>query len=152
MTAETVSDGDGSVPISKTREIVPDSLLRPANVQSFENMSVSNATRRSTSYTYFAQHSIDTITSPGGIKTQFTYDTRGRLLTSWPAAQNAPTIFSEFDSWGNACAAVYPDGTEERFVFNSRGDLVSFKDRQEREVKYEYNLRRQRTKTIRVLP
>jgi RHS repeat-associated protein len=130
----SVTDGD-----RHTRLITPDSNHRPWKIQNFEG--------QQTVVTYTAQHRVDTITAPGGIATNFTYDTNGRLKTLHPAAYSAGSVDTyTYDAYGNIDTIKHPDNAIDDYTFNSTGDLLDVTDRKSIKTSFTYNLRRQGTK------
>lgn len=128
-------------PAGNSRTITPDSESRPWRVSDFEG--------KNTEYIYTAQHRISSITSPGGIVSTFTYDDRGRLRTVHQRSYSTGSVDTyAYDSYGNLDTVTYPDYRLEDYDYNARGDLVQVIDRRGGKTAFEYNKRRQKTKTI----
>lgn len=134
-------------PALHTRTITPESensTTTPRTENNFEG--------QSTVTTYYSYHLPQSVTLPGGIKTEFEYDTRGRLSRMHPAAFAADEwIVYTYDSspgYTQRSKATYPDGTTEILNFNARGDLTQRIDRRGKKSTFAYNLRRQVTQAV----
>jgi len=131
-------------------EYVYDSLHRPTE-QRIKDLG-GTFSDRFTTLTYDAGNTSnlpDLVTDPEGSVTEFTYNPDGQLhtQTAVSASGNLTTTYTYDETHGMPQSVSYPDGTSESFVYNERGDLISETNRRGKTTTYEYNKRRQITKT-----
>lgn len=105
--------------------------------------SVTNALGQQTS---FSNHTVTgqpgRMTDANGVITDFTYDARGRLLTSTlvdPVAGNLVTTYS-YDFAGNITGVESPDGSTLAYEYNDNGDVVAVEDATGARIEYERDL------------
>jgi RHS repeat-associated protein len=89
---------------------------------------------RTTTYTYFPDHHLQSIQGPGGDLTQFTYDGYGRVRTMTPPEGDMLTY--DYDDLDRVTRITFPDESYEENTYEDPAggpglDLVRQRDRQE---------------------
>ncbi|MFT3868476.1 MAG: RHS repeat-associated core domain-containing protein [Nibricoccus sp.] len=107
---------------------------------------------------YYGYHKVKNVTATGGFTTSYTYDSRGRVLTVHPTAFAAGEVISyvytDVAGYTKRVTATYPTAPTDTTApteitdLNARGDVIQFIDRGGRKTTFEYNKRRQKTKTV----
>lgn len=135
-------------PALHTLAITPssdDSTTTPRTENNFEG--------KPTVTTYYSYHLPKDVTVPGGLKTDFEYDTRGRVSRMRPpslaAGQWITYTYDDTPGYTQRTTVTYPDATTEISNFNARGDLIQSIDRRGKKSTFAYNLRRQVTQVAR---
>lgn len=142
-------------PAGDTRTITNDAQGRPTTVRNFEGKSTTIAYNDfqkpgAPAGTIVYTTDVTSTTLPGSIVSTSSYDSRGRLLTSHPAAYASGEVLSYgYDSNGNINSVTYPGTTSnvDTLTSNARGDITQIVDRRGATTSYTYNKRRQQTST-----
>jgi RHS repeat-associated protein len=82
---------------------------------------------------------------PSGIKTEWTYDTFGRIRTKTDDPTTGYILTYDYDDFDHLTKVTYPDGTFEQYIY-IRLDIKEVQDRAKRQTSFEYNSNRQMTK------
>jgi len=131
-------------PLLKEATFTYDALLRRETETDFRG--------KTTTYAYNAKHQVTQITRPNVNNTltnvvQFDYNTANGLLLSETDPENKTTSYL-YDGYGQMTRRTYQNNTDfEVFVNNDCGDVTSHTDARNIETVFEYNKRRQLTKT-----
>ncbi len=123
---------------NQSRTIIPSGDNTPGNNLAIEQ----NFESQETTVLYSTYHKPLTVTAPGGIISEYQYDSRGRILKARPAAfeANKWITYTYTDSgYLKRVIATYPDLSKEISDFNPQGDLIQFIDRLGRRTTYIYD-------------
>ncbi len=122
--------------LAHTATFTPDSLLR---LQTFVDPN-----GNTTTYSYNGNTaSITKIVAPGGIQSNFGYDSSGNL-TSYQAPSDAvPNTYSNFDAFGMPQTITHPVGGSDAVVHDALGNVLSVTDRRGVVTTFDYNNRNQ---------
>jgi len=99
---------------------------------------------------YDAHGRVLEMTDPNGLKTNYIYDLRGRVLsvTQTPAAGIGRTTQYTYDNAGNLIQVINPDGVTLAYTYDAANDLRTVTDNLGNRVTYFYDLKGNRTKTF----
>lgn len=110
---------------------------------------VTNALNQTTTYNSYDAHGrVTEMTDPNGLKTNYAYDLRGRVLsvTQTPSGGTARTTQYVYDDNGNVTEVTDPTGRKLTYTYDAAQYLRTVTDNLGNKISYSYDPRGNRTK------
>jgi RHS repeat-associated protein len=111
---------------------------------------VTDALGHSTTYDSYSAQGVTQTTDANGLKTHYTYDTKGRIktLTQTPPVGASRQTQYTYDPNGQVIQTVLPDGMTLTYTYDAAHYLRSITDNLGNKVEYTYDLKGRRTQEL----
>lgn len=113
--------------------------------------SLINALGQVTAYNSYDAHGrVTETTDPNGLKTNYAYDLRGRVLSVTQTSSGGIRRITQYqyDERGNLSRIASPDGRTLSYAYDAANDLTSVTDNLGNKIEYAYDLKGNRTRTL----
>ncbi len=112
---------------------------------------ITNALGQVTAFNAYDSHGrLTEQTDPNGLKTGYSYDLRGRVLSiaQTPSGGSTRVTQYSYDQRGNVASTTGPDGRVLTYIYDAANDLTQVTDNLNNRAEYSYDLKGNRAQTL----